>query len=155
MQSWDTKYGCSEAENHGPYLIAYWKEGKKLRKKYIGRSWEDYITRQNAIKADLKPSQLKKYKYLRNHASKGNSLTISYLEKIEKGKVSIEWAYRVVVASKKENRILMLMVIADKEHLRYANEQELWNLISIQMQKQGVDPTNEESIDSYINSKFT
>jgi hypothetical protein len=97
---------------HGPYLIAYWKEGKKLRKKYIGRSREDYITRQNAIKAELKPSQLRKYKYLRNQASKGNSLAVSYLENIKKGKVSIEWAYRVVVASKKENRILMFMVIA-------------------------------------------
>lgn len=139
---------------HGPYLIAYWKEGKKLRKRYIGKSWDDYINRQSAIKVKLKSSQLRKFKYLRNQASKRNLLAVSYLEKMENGKVSIEWAYRVVVASKRENRILMLMTIAEKEHLRYANEEELWNIISVQMRKQGFDPSNEESIDSYINYKF-
>jgi hypothetical protein len=29
------KYNCRH-ERHGPYYYAYWKEGEKLRKKYIG-----------------------------------------------------------------------------------------------------------------------
>lgn len=33
---------------HGPYLIAYWRQDKKLQKRYIGKSWDDYIERQTA-----------------------------------------------------------------------------------------------------------
>jgi hypothetical protein len=36
---------CAESDvsgPHGPYIYAYWKENKRVKKKYIGRSFEDY-----------------------------------------------------------------------------------------------------------------
>lgn len=46
------------------------------------------------------------------------------------------------------------MAIADQKHLNYDNEIELIEMIVSEMQEQGLDPTNEENLDSYLNSKI-
>jgi hypothetical protein len=28
---------CAKGKGHGPYWYAYWREGKKLKKKYLGK----------------------------------------------------------------------------------------------------------------------
>jgi hypothetical protein len=41
------KPGCTKA--HGPYIYAYWKEGGKLHKRYIGKSIEAWEKREVGI----------------------------------------------------------------------------------------------------------
>jgi hypothetical protein len=37
------KCGNPDCQNsHGPYLYAYWKQDKKLRKLYVGKNLEDF-----------------------------------------------------------------------------------------------------------------
>jgi hypothetical protein len=43
--------------SHGPYLYAYWKQDRKLRKRYVGKNLEDFAIRRIAKKVKLKPSQ--------------------------------------------------------------------------------------------------
>jgi hypothetical protein len=33
---------------HGPYLYAYWKQDKKLKKRYVGKNFEDFAIRKIA-----------------------------------------------------------------------------------------------------------
>ncbi len=46
------------------------------------------------------------------------------------------------------------MVIADDRHFSYDNEIELVQFIASEMQKEGLDPSNEENLDSYLNTKI-
>ena len=39
-------------QSHGPYLYAYWKDGKTLQKRYIGKTIGDLLVRKVAKKAD-------------------------------------------------------------------------------------------------------
>ena len=73
-----------EQRFHGPYLYAYWKRDKKLKKRYVGKSWEDCRNRKIANEIDLTPTQYRKFKFLRAEACKGNPLAIQYLEKLKK-----------------------------------------------------------------------
>jgi hypothetical protein len=60
---------CKELHKpHGPYLYAYWKENKKLRKKYVGKSWEDY--------------EFKKYTVKECNGIAGKNLTATQLKKL-------------------------------------------------------------------------
>lgn len=44
-----TKCGKPNCDKlHGPYFYAYWKDGKKVKKRYIGKSWEAWENRQIA-----------------------------------------------------------------------------------------------------------
>jgi len=37
------KCGNPDYENpHGPYLYAYWKQDKKLKKRYVGKNFQDF-----------------------------------------------------------------------------------------------------------------
>ena len=47
-----------------------------------------------------------------------------------------------------------MMAIADDRRFSYDNEIELVQLISSEMQKEGLDIYNEENLDSYLNTKF-
>ncbi|MFZ0514211.1 MAG: hypothetical protein WAM14_21575 [Candidatus Nitrosopolaris sp.] len=83
------KCGNPDCQNlHGPYLYAYWKEDKKLNKRYIGKSLEDFRLRQIAKEIKLKPSLLIKFKFIEQQASKGNVLAKEYIEKLRKEEVS-------------------------------------------------------------------
>jgi hypothetical protein len=71
------KCGNPECQNsHGPYFYAYWKEDKKLNKRYVGKNLEDFGLRKIAKEIKVKPSQLIKLKFIQQEASKGNSQAI-------------------------------------------------------------------------------
>jgi len=50
--------------------------------------------------------------------------------------------------------MLKMMTIADNKLFSYDNENELVDFIASDMQKQGLDITNEDNLDSYLNTKF-
>ena len=89
--------------SHGPYLYAYWKQDKKLRKLYVDKNLEDFRLRKIAKEIKVKPSQLIKLKFIQQEASKGNVLAKQYLEKLRKEEVSIDWAHRVLINNNQHN----------------------------------------------------
>jgi hypothetical protein len=94
------KCGNPDCQNqHGPYFYAYWKQDKKLKKRYVGKSLEDFGLRQLAKEIKLRPSQLIKLKFIQQEASKDNVLAKQYIEKLRKEEVSIDWPHRVLVNS--------------------------------------------------------
>jgi hypothetical protein len=140
--------------SHGPYLYAYWKHDKKLKKRYVGKNFEHFAIRKIAKEAKVKPSQLIKLKFIQQEASKGNVLAKEYLEKLRKEEVSIDWAHRVLISNIRQQRLLKMMAIADNSHFNYDYETELVQFIASEMQKEGLDINNEENLDSYLNTKF-
>jgi hypothetical protein len=59
------KCGNPDCQNsHGPYLYAYWKQNKKLKKLYVGKNLEDFRLRKLAKEIKLRPSQLIKLKFI-------------------------------------------------------------------------------------------
>jgi len=139
---------------HGPYLYAYWKDGKTLQKRYIGKTIGDLLVRKVAKKADTTPTKMRKSKFIIDRAQRGNRVAQEYLEKLKNGKVSTDWAYKVVLCSIREQRLLKMIAVAEQRHLNHNNPDELIELIALEMRKQGLDPTNEENFDSYLNSKI-
>jgi hypothetical protein len=149
------KCGNPDCQNsHGPYLYAYWKQDKKLKKRYVGKNLEDFAIRKIAKEVKLRPSQYTKFSFIQEEADKGNPLAKQYLEKLRKEEVSIDWARRVLINSIREQRMLRMMVIADDRHFSYDNEIELVKFIASEMQQGGLDINNEEDLDSYLNTKF-
>jgi hypothetical protein len=147
--------GNPDCQNsHGPYLYAYWKQDKKLKKRYVGKNLEDFGLKRIAKEIKLRPSQLIKLKFIQQEAAKGNVLAKQYLEKLRKEEVSIDWAHRVLIDSIRQERMLKMMAIADDRHFSYDNEIELMQFIASEMQKEGLDVNNEEDLDSYLNTKF-
>ena len=143
------KCGDPDCQNsHGPYLYAYWKEDKKLKKLYVGKNLEDFAIRKIAKEVKLKPSQYIKFMFIEQEASKDNVLAKQYLEKLRKEEVSIDWAHRVLINSIRQQRMLKMMAIADDRHFIYEDEDDLL------LQKEGLDLNNEENLDSYLNTKF-
>jgi hypothetical protein len=139
---------------HGPYLYAYWKQDKKLKKRYVGKNLEDFGLRKIAKEVELRPSQYTKFLFIEREAAKGNALATQYLEKLRKEEVSIDWAHRVLLSSIRQQRMLKMMAIADDRHFSYQNEVELVQFIASEMEKEGLDVNNEENLDSYLNTKF-
>ena len=149
------KCGNPDCQNsHGPYLYAYWKEDKKLKKRYVGKNLEDFRLRKLAKEIKLRPSQLMKFKFIQQEVSKGNVLAKQYLEKLRNEQVSIDWAHRVLINGIRQQRMLKMMTIADNRHFSYDNENELVQSIATEMRKEGLDIANEENLDSYLNTKF-
>jgi hypothetical protein len=82
-------------EKHGPYLYAYWKDNNnRLRKKYVGKSWEDYKLRTKARVYGIPYNEYRKSEFITNQANNGNQLAKDYFEKLHRKKVSVDWAYR-------------------------------------------------------------
>jgi hypothetical protein len=82
------KCGNPDCQNlHGPYLYAYWKQDKKLRKLYVGKNLEDFRLRKLAKEIKLRRSQLTKFMFIQQEASKDNVLAKQYLEKLRKEEV--------------------------------------------------------------------
>jgi hypothetical protein len=149
------KCGDPDCQNlHGPYLYAYWKQNKKLKKRYVGKNLEDFGLRKIAKEIKVKPSQLIKLKFIEQEATKGNVLAKQYLEKLRKEEVSIDWAHRVLITSIRQQRSLKMMTIADNRHFSYQNQNDLVDFIASDMQKEGLGIANEENLDSYLNTKF-
>jgi hypothetical protein len=119
------KCGNPDCEkSHGPYLFAYWKQDKKLNKRYIGKHLEDFRLRKIAKQIKLKSSILIKFKFIEQQASRGNVLAKQYLEKLKGEQVSIDWAHRVLINSIRQQRMLKMMTIADNRHFSYQNEND-------------------------------
>jgi NAD(P)H-flavin reductase len=98
------KCGNPDCQNsHGPYLYAYWKQDKKLKKIYVGKNLEDFAIRKIAKEVKLKPSQYTKFIFIQGEADKGNLLAKQYLEKLRKEEVTIDWAHRVLISSNQHN----------------------------------------------------
>jgi hypothetical protein len=149
------KCGNPDCQNlHGPYLYAYWKEDKKLKKRYVGKNLEDFRLRKITKAIKLKSSLLIKFKFIELQASKGNVQAKQYIDKLRKEEVSIDWAHRALIISIRQQRMLKMMTVTDNKHFRYQNKDELVNFIASEMQKEGLDLNNEENLDSYLNTKF-
>ena len=130
------KCGNPDCQNqHGPYLYAYWKEDKKLNKRYIGKNLEAFRLRQIAKEIKLKPSQYAKFKFIEQQANRGNVLAKQYIEKLRKEEVSIDWAHRVLINSIRHQRMLKMMTVADDRHFNDQNENDLIDFITSEMQK--------------------
>ena len=85
------KCGNPDCQNQdGPYLYAYWKQDKKLDKRYVGKNLEDFRLRKIAKAIKIKPSLLIKFKFIEQQASRGNVLAKQYLEKLRNEEVSID-----------------------------------------------------------------
>ena len=97
---------------------------------------------------------MRKLKVIKEKAQGGNLLAQEYLEKLKNGDVSPDWAYKVLVNSIREQRMLKMIAVAEQRHLNHNNPDELIELIASEMRKQGLDPTNEDNFDSYLNSKI-
>ena len=133
---------------------------------HIGRMARDYekdtSVRQLVIcllgkvakKADTTPTKMRKLKVIKEKAQGGNLLAQEYLEKLKKGKVSTDWAYKVLVNSMREQRMLKMIAVAEQRHLNHNNPDELIEFIASEMRNQGLDPTNEENFDSYLNFRI-
>lgn len=149
---------CKELHKpHGPYLYAYWKdkENKKLRKKYIGRTWDDWANRMCSNgQADMPPSNIRKHKFLEKEREKGNNVAKEYFQKYAENKVSIGWAYKVVVNRIKERRLFTMVMLARKYNFEYDEPTELVGFVGDKMRSKGLDPMNIEAMDSYLNSEF-
>src|SRR6266571_2169791 len=96
---------------HGPYLYAYWKDGERLRKRYIGKTIGDLLVRKAAKKVDTTPTKMRKLKIIKEKAQWGNLLAQEYLEKLKNGNVSTDWAYKVLVNSISEQRMIKMIKI--------------------------------------------
>ena len=118
-------------KSHGPYFYAYWKQDKKLNKRYVGKNLEDFRLRKIAKQIKLNPSLLIKFKFIEQEASKGNVLAKQYLEKLRKEQVGIDWAHRVLITSIRQQRMLKIMAIADSKPFSYQNEDDLVDLIPL------------------------
>jgi hypothetical protein len=123
---------------HGPYLYAYWKQDKKLKKRYVGKNLEDFGLRKIAKEIKVKPSQLIKLKFIQQEASKGNPLAKQYHEKLRKEEVTIDWAHRVLISIIRQQRMLKMIAIADDRRFSYNSEIELVQFIASEMQKEGL-----------------
>ncbi|MGB6533819.1 MAG: site-specific integrase [Candidatus Nitrosopolaris sp.] len=81
------KCGNPDCQNsHGPYLYAYWKQNKKLKKRYVGKNFEHFAIRKIANEVKLKPSQYTKFIFIQGEADKGNPLPSVYSEFTARGK---------------------------------------------------------------------
>jgi hypothetical protein len=72
---------------------------------------------------DLRPSQLLKFEYIQQEASRCDVLAKLYFEELRNKKVSIDWAYRVVVNRSRVN----------------AEMAELIKFVVPEMKKEGLD----------------
>jgi hypothetical protein len=125
-------------KKHGPYLYAYWKEGNKTKSRYVGKKLEDFDSRKIAKDQDLRPSQLRKFEFMKKEVSRGNVLAKQYFEKLRNKKVSIDWAYRVLINRSRVN----------------SEQAELIKFIVSEMKKEGLDPSNEEDLRGYLNKSY-
>ncbi|MFZ0512494.1 MAG: hypothetical protein WAM14_12875, partial [Candidatus Nitrosopolaris sp.] len=94
---------------HGPYLYAYWKDGKRLRKKYIGKTLAELLIRKVAKEAGTTSTKMRKLKFIKGTAQRGNLVAQEYLVKVKNGNVSIDWAYKVLTTSIREQRTLKMI----------------------------------------------
>lgn len=147
-------------KEHGPYLYAYWKENKKLKKKYVGKSWDDYYDRKGtkalmeATGGEHTIREWKKYEFIHKEADKGNKLAQTYNKKINETlpTVGINWAYKQLKQDIRDRRCFKMVCIAKKHNWVYESPRELIHVIVSDMESKGLDATNMDVFDSYLKS---
>jgi hypothetical protein len=112
------------------------------------------LVRKVAKKAETTPTKMRKSKFITDAAKRGNLVAQEYLEKLKNAKVSTDWAYKILSSGMREQRMLKMIAAAEQRHLGHSNPDELIELIASEMRKQGLDASNEENFDSYVNSKI-
>jgi hypothetical protein len=70
-----------------------------LKKRYVGKDFEDFRLGNLAKQIKLKPSLLIKFKFIEEQASKGNILAKQYLEKLRNEKVSAVFLFEAKLIS--------------------------------------------------------
>ena len=70
-----------------------------MKKRYVGKDFEDFRLRNLAKQIKLKPSLLIKFKFIEEQASKGNILVKQYLEKLRNEKVSTVFLFEAKLIS--------------------------------------------------------
>jgi ribosome-binding protein aMBF1 (putative translation factor) len=86
---------------------AYWKDGR-LRKKYIGKTRDELLTRKAAKQAGTTPTKMRKLKFIKETAQKGNLVAQEYVEKVKNGNVRLDWTYKVLMNIIDEQRTLKI-----------------------------------------------
>jgi hypothetical protein len=155
---------CSE--KHGPYNYAYWKDRqtKKLKKKYIGKSWEDYRDRRFAKSNGYRPmhNENRKFRFIQRQVESGNNqLAKDYMEKVNANKVSLDWAYKKVRKKVIDDRLQKLADRMDADDISKGKSIELDNKKRLEiaaftaniMIGIGLDYTNEQDINRFLNCK--
>ena len=118
------------------YLYAYWKEKGKLKKKYIGRSIEEYksklerMTLNRKIGINWTYSQWDKYESIKLVAGCGSEVARKYLKKFDIFGIhsdsendmsmkipSIDWAYRKLLKALDRDPELRMKVVARTKEL--------------------------------------
>jgi hypothetical protein len=87
LQAQQIEHRCGNPNcqnSHGLYLYAYWKQDKRLKKRYVGKNLEDFAIRRIAKEVKLKPSRYTKFIFIQGESHKGNRLAKQYLEKLRK-----------------------------------------------------------------------
>ncbi|GIU72264.1 MAG: hypothetical protein KatS3mg003_1743 [Candidatus Nitrosocaldaceae archaeon] len=79
-------------KRYGPYLYAYYREGKKLKKRYLGKSYNDYLDRKLALDINVDIKFYKRFriiKWLAEHGDKDMQLVLEAL-KFAKNDIAIK-----------------------------------------------------------------
>jgi hypothetical protein len=50
--------------------------------------------------------------------------------------------------------MLNMMAITNNRHFSYQNQDDLVDFIASEMQNEGLDPNNEDNLDSYLNTEY-
>jgi len=145
---------------HGPYLYGYWKQDRKLKKMYIGKSYEEYYARitnmviQKLIGERITHTQLKKGMFVRQQSQKGIKTAMEYWKKIKEEKVSVDWAYKKVNESIEQWRIVRIFNVAERLGNIPDTPEEAIGIVISEMKSKGLEADTIEQIDSYLNSEF-
>jgi hypothetical protein len=155
------------AEKHGPYNYAYWKdrETKKLKKRYIGKSWEDYLDRTMAKSSGNRPmhNENRKLRFIQREVESGNNqqLAKEHMEKFYANKVSLDWASKKIRKKIIDTRLQKLADRMDADDISKGKAIELDNKKRLEiavftaniMIGIGLDYTNGEDINRFLNCK--
>jgi hypothetical protein len=85
---------------------------------------------------------------------KGDKLAAEYMKKLDRNEVSLDWAYRVIVTNIRDRRILRMVRLALKYNFQFEGINDLVGFVTDKMRSKGLDATDMEAIDSYLNSEF-
>jgi len=64
--------GKGKIKVYGPYLYAYWRENGRLKKRYMGKSINDYILRVTAYEMDVDADFIREYRIMKWLAEHGD-----------------------------------------------------------------------------------
>ena len=93
----------------------------KKKSRYVGKNLEDFDSRKIAKENDLRPSQLRKFKFIKQEVSRGNVLAKQYFEKLRNRRVSIDWAQRVLINRIREQNERIKFIVSEMKKERKEN----------------------------------